>query len=128
MPLASWVLHRDEYLDELMRLEGRGRYEHLCAGCNTPFPNFRCKDCIHGALWCQACLVKRHSQSPLHVIEVRFLSYIFLFVSDGCNVDVEWPLFSVVFVEDSWSSCSARSSPRSLLSYKTTWAQRFRCD
>jgi hypothetical protein len=112
IPLASWVLHRDKYLDELMRLEGRGRYEHLCAGCNTPFPNFRCKDCIHGALWCQACLVKRHSQSPLHVIEVRFLLSIFLFVSDGCNVVVEWPLFSAVFMFSS-------VIPPPLLSYKT---------
>ena len=54
---------------------------------------------------------------------VRFLSYIFLFVSHRCNVDVEWPLLSAVFIEDSWSSHSAWSSPRLLLSYKTTWAQ-----
>ena len=101
-----------------MRLEGRGRYEHLCAGCNTPFPNFRCKDCIHGALWCQACLVKRHPQSPLHVIEVRFL---FLFVSDGCNVVVEWPLFSAVFMFSS-------VIPPVITVLQNTWAQRFHCD
>ena len=53
-----------------MCLEGRGGYERACAGCNKPFPNYRCKDCTHGALWCQLCLVKRHSQSPLHIVEV----------------------------------------------------------
>jgi hypothetical protein len=80
VPLASWVLHRDEYLDELMCLEGRGRYERSCAGCNTPFPNFRCKDCTHGALWCQVCLVKRHAQSPLHVIEVCEVSIVYFYL------------------------------------------------
>ncbi|KIM82772.1 hypothetical protein PILCRDRAFT_7683 [Piloderma croceum F 1598] len=70
VPLATWLDYRDEYLDDLMCLEGRGNYQQACAGCNAPFPNFRCKDCTLGALWCQACLVKRHSQSPLHIVEM----------------------------------------------------------
>lgn len=53
-----------------MCLEGRGRYQVSCAGCRDSFPNYRCKDCTHGALWCKKCLVTRHAQSPLHNVEV----------------------------------------------------------
>lgn len=70
VPLATWVDHREEYLDEMMGLEGRGRFQSSCAGCRETFPEYRCKDCTHGALWCQKCLVQRHSQNPLHIVEV----------------------------------------------------------
>ncbi|KAF7965306.1 hypothetical protein HWV62_44514 [Athelia sp. TMB] len=40
IPLATWAPFRDEYLDELMGLEGRGRFGSTCSGCgkwNTRF-------------------------------------------------------------------------------------------
>lgn len=53
-----------------MGLEGRERFGSSCAGCHTSFPEYRCKDCTHGALWCQACIVRNHSQCPLHIVQV----------------------------------------------------------
>ncbi|KAF7971125.1 hypothetical protein HWV62_21998 [Athelia sp. TMB] len=61
IPLATWEEHRDEYLDELMGLDGRGRFQSNCAGCTKQrFPEYRCKDCTHGPLWCKDCLLKQH--------------------------------------------------------------------
>jgi hypothetical protein len=54
-----------------MSLEGRGRFAKKCMGCRTPFPTYRCKDCMHGALFCKNCLLVRHHQVPLHNVEVR---------------------------------------------------------
>jgi hypothetical protein len=54
-----------------MTLEGRGSFHSFCAGCRAPMPRYRCKDCMVGPLWCQTCLVERHDQSPLHLVEVR---------------------------------------------------------
>lgn len=71
-PLQTWLGYRDEYLDECMALEGQGRWAKSCAGCQKPFPQFRCKDCTHGALWCKECLLLTHHQNPLHSIEVRY--------------------------------------------------------
>lgn len=70
VPLATWAKYRDHYLDEVMGLEGKGRFQSGCAGCGEPAA-YRCKDCIHGALWCKGCLVYKHRANPLHVIEVR---------------------------------------------------------
>lgn len=69
-PLQTWLSHRDEYLDECIRLEGRGSFASRCAGCSSSFPAYRCNDCTHGALWCQKCLVVRHAHSPLHTVQV----------------------------------------------------------
>ncbi|KAF8503805.1 hypothetical protein F5888DRAFT_1606584, partial [Russula emetica] len=66
--LKTWVKYRDNYLDECMRLEGRGSFHSTCTGCQTAIPRYRCKDCTMGPLWCQACLVERHDQSPLHIM------------------------------------------------------------
>lgn len=70
IPLDTWKKYRDEYLDECMVLEGRGKFSHACVGCKQASPQYRCRDCMHGALWCQDCIVVRHDQSPLHRIEV----------------------------------------------------------
>lgn len=78
VPLSAWVDLRDHYLDELMGLEGKGRFQAMCARCGELEPAFRCKDCMHGALYCQDCMVVVHSSTPLHVVEVSIL-YITLF-------------------------------------------------
>ena len=70
VPLKTWVKYRDDYLDECMFIESRGTFYSSCAGCRALMPQYRCKDCTLGPLWCQACLLQRHDQSPLHLVEV----------------------------------------------------------
>lgn len=58
-----------------MSLEGRGRFQSRCSGCGKGSPEYRCRDCTYGPLWCQSCLVCRHAQNPLHVVQVSPLSH-----------------------------------------------------
>ena len=70
-PLLGFKRHRQEYLDEEIRLEGRRGLSALpCPGCNHRSPQFRCEDCSGGEILCQACMVKRHEILPLHVVKV----------------------------------------------------------
>lgn len=73
--MTTWTLHRDEYLDEQMRSEGRGDNATSCAGtCEGEAP-YRCTDCLSGAMWCLNCIKLRHDQTPLHFIEVSIYVY-----------------------------------------------------
>ena len=72
-PLLGFKRHRQEYLDEELRLEGRRGLSTLpCPGCNHRSPQFRCEDCSGGEMLCQACMVKRHEILPLHVVKVSW--------------------------------------------------------
>jgi hypothetical protein len=71
VPPKTWIDYRDDYLNECMILEGRGPFHDLCADCRAPNPLYKCKECTLGPLWCQLCMLKRHSQLPLHLVEVR---------------------------------------------------------
>ena len=77
--------YRDEYLDECMVLEGRGKFTKGCAGCNKPFPSYCCRDCKLGPLWCKNCIVRRHDQSPLHCIEVCGQLSVFHCIINSCD-------------------------------------------
>ncbi|KAI0039084.1 hypothetical protein FA95DRAFT_1657962 [Auriscalpium vulgare] len=71
-PLLSWIPLRDEYLDEVLRLEGRGPYAtaNQCPRCTTDAdPSIRCSDCVGGELLCVPCILKLHSRNPLHRVE-----------------------------------------------------------
>jgi len=74
-PLVTWKQYRNEYLDACIMLEGRGRYSACCAGwgCNESNAIFRCCDCFGLALYCQTCILRRHDDQPLHIIEVSVL-------------------------------------------------------
>ncbi|KAJ7024617.1 hypothetical protein C8F04DRAFT_1270161 [Mycena alexandri] len=65
---------RDETLDEWLRSEGRGssKFYETCGECRAPNPQFRCsrQTCFGPGLYCQACIVRLHRQSPMHTIEV----------------------------------------------------------
>lgn len=75
--------YRSQYLDELIRHEGRAdfRHETECYDCKQQNIEeelrgkslYRCKDCYTPDLVCASCCVKRHSQDPFHCIEVRLL-------------------------------------------------------
>ncbi|KAF7368021.1 hypothetical protein MSAN_00867900 [Mycena sanguinolenta] len=79
-PMCQWWQRRQCFLDELIRLEGRGPYCHQtkCAGdCSADLASVihRCKDCFTDALFCQPCLVECHRDNPLHRVEIW---------TDGC--------------------------------------------
>jgi hypothetical protein len=87
-PLKQWIPLRDEYLDELLRLEGRGEFTSpTCPSCvydafdvfddsSTPsLPSIQCQDCFTGELLCEKCCMRLHQQHPLHIIEVSIFKY-----------------------------------------------------
>ncbi|KAL0057538.1 hypothetical protein AAF712_015825 [Marasmius tenuissimus] len=73
IPLLTWSReYRDGYLDWNMITEGRGRiyYKHrTCGRCNSTRANWRCLDCFGLRLVCRECLIKAHTDEPLHRIE-----------------------------------------------------------
>ncbi|KAJ7775778.1 hypothetical protein B0H14DRAFT_2401678, partial [Mycena olivaceomarginata] len=60
------------YLEEILRLEGRGdcRSDLTCRLCNRGRPDHRCRTCLGGGeLMCGLCIVTAHARLPFHVIE-----------------------------------------------------------
>ncbi|KAH8102763.1 hypothetical protein DFH11DRAFT_1735402 [Phellopilus nigrolimitatus] len=66
--LADWVPFRAAYLDELVRLDGRGMCTS-CYKCLSAEAPWRCLDCFGAPSSCEQCLVDSHNHSPLHRIE-----------------------------------------------------------
>ncbi|KAJ7434713.1 hypothetical protein FB451DRAFT_1063154 [Mycena latifolia] len=69
---------RDEFLDEMLRLKGRGdpiAYA-ACAGCGAADPTFRCEHQLcHGVqMCCQACIVEQHKLLPTHWWDGEFFT------------------------------------------------------
>jgi hypothetical protein len=56
-PMLTWATHQDEYLDEVLRLEGRGYLAvySTCGGCWGLDPTFRCEHqmCNGSGLFCK---------------------------------------------------------------------------
>ncbi|KAH9828984.1 uncharacterized protein C8Q71DRAFT_718824 [Rhodofomes roseus] len=69
-PLKEWTNHIDEWLAELIRLEGRGSFaSETCAGCLSTETLYRCEDCCDLQLFCRDCTVSRHQCNPFHRVE-----------------------------------------------------------
>ncbi|KAI0348910.1 hypothetical protein OH77DRAFT_1465897 [Trametes cingulata] len=70
-PMSAWLPFCEEYLDELLRLEGRGQFGRAatCPMCTDGVPEYRCQECLTGRLLCKACLLKTHALLPLHRIQ-----------------------------------------------------------
>lgn len=89
-PLALWKVHRDEYLEELIRLEGRGDLLRRCPTCppdgESGRPQYRCRDCFATDLVCLACCLSAHRDRPLDIIEVRFF-FLMMIRFDEVNRD-----------------------------------------
>ncbi|KAJ7121758.1 hypothetical protein C8R43DRAFT_1136439 [Mycena crocata] len=73
-PFRTWVRdYRSSYLDEVLRLEGRGGEENHgeCGGCGEAAARFRCEHqmCYGPGMFCQRCIVLRHQVLPLHWIQ-----------------------------------------------------------
>lgn len=77
-PLRTWMRHRNDYLDEAMRAEGRGKkaLDTGCRGCWLAEGTVRCEDCFGGELWCRPCTVTRHAMLPLHLVKVCYNVYL----------------------------------------------------
>jgi hypothetical protein len=69
-PLLAWIPERQTFLDETLRLEGRGTPESLCC-CGLFAPHFRCRDCFGTEMFCHECVLRNHTRNPLHRIDVR---------------------------------------------------------
>ncbi|KAF8976196.1 hypothetical protein BDQ17DRAFT_1395169 [Cyathus striatus] len=70
--LNEWVNYQDEFLDELLRHDGKGDYisEDKCSECKKENGSYKCKDCFHGCLLqCRKCIIRGHKNLPLHRIE-----------------------------------------------------------
>ncbi|KII83424.1 hypothetical protein PLICRDRAFT_180503 [Plicaturopsis crispa FD-325 SS-3] len=73
-PLKQWMPLRDEYLAELLRLEGRGDFpSDVCRSCPPGRAAgqacIRCEECFDGSLTCKQCCVEQHARNPLHLIQ-----------------------------------------------------------
>ncbi|THU95085.1 hypothetical protein K435DRAFT_667146, partial [Dendrothele bispora CBS 962.96] len=74
-PMRTFVRNREDYLNVMMILKGRG--DHVPETCPTCPPDkepttpvFRCMDCFQGPLSCQDCCIEQHVAHPLHRIQV----------------------------------------------------------
>ncbi|KAG2031785.1 hypothetical protein BDR03DRAFT_936229 [Suillus americanus] len=68
-PLLVWIPERQTFLDETLRLEGRGTPESLCC-CGLFAPHFRCRDCFGTEMFCHECVLCNHTRNPLHRIDM----------------------------------------------------------
>ncbi|KAF8176874.1 hypothetical protein K438DRAFT_1588036 [Mycena galopus ATCC 62051] len=69
-PVKSWIPHRDDILDGLIRLEGRGIWwTEGCSRCREPNAAWRCEDCFGGRLLCTSCIMEKHRNEPLHLLQ-----------------------------------------------------------
>jgi hypothetical protein len=73
-PLRQWTEdHRETYLVEMLRQEGRSDYTEAttCSRCLRGTADHRCITCMGGGeLLCDSCTVATHLQLPFHTIQV----------------------------------------------------------
>ena len=92
-PLLTWSkLDREDYLSELLRLEGQCGVSDVCPGCKLQAAGFRCEDCFGLHMYCQECTVTRHSEHPLHRLRVRGNEHgcILLILVTGMEWQILW--------------------------------------
>ncbi|KAG1798028.1 hypothetical protein EV424DRAFT_1475028 [Suillus variegatus] len=68
-PLLAWIPEHQTFLDEMMRLNGRGS-EGVTCSCGGVLPEFRCCDCHGTRMFCHECMLQNHMYHPLHRIEM----------------------------------------------------------
>lgn len=68
----DWLEDREQFLSEVLRLEGRGGASEFCLRCqNGSLAEYRCLDCDGNDLICKACILALHERCSLHRPEVR---------------------------------------------------------
>ncbi|KAL1658890.1 hypothetical protein GGF50DRAFT_131419 [Schizophyllum commune] len=72
-PLREFTKYIDEYVEELMRANGRGdAAEHACPTCDPDDPQpalYRCTECTGISMYCASCIVQVHAKRPFCRIE-----------------------------------------------------------
>ncbi|KAJ6480697.1 hypothetical protein C8R47DRAFT_1218545 [Mycena vitilis] len=73
-PLFGWIPLQDEYLGEVIRLEGRGDVcTTHCPTCPASVPRetprYRCMDCFIPDLFCKECCLASHTRHPFDRIQ-----------------------------------------------------------
>lgn len=71
-PLLTWMEDRDDFLRELIHLEGRNGVT-ACLFCKTGPTIYHCDDFLRIDLYCKMCIVSRHASQPVHLIKVSVL-------------------------------------------------------
>ncbi|KAJ3831646.1 hypothetical protein F5878DRAFT_647455, partial [Lentinula raphanica] len=68
-PLLEWRAHADDYLAEMIRVEGRGdsNVERCCLCEQEKTALFRCMECFSEDLICEDCCREKHEDRPLDV-------------------------------------------------------------
>jgi hypothetical protein len=74
--MSQWRELRDEFGDELHRLDSRGEaylQDARCIQCGTSsHVSFRCTECCYGHMLCSSCICVCHTRLPFHQIQVWF--------------------------------------------------------
>lgn len=73
--MLQWVAdgRPQEFLYEMVRLEGRGDTAGSACACGTMEEVvYACKDCWGTRLECSECVLNNHSRLPFHRLKVRF--------------------------------------------------------
>ncbi|GBE83267.1 hypothetical protein SCP_0503150 [Sparassis crispa] len=66
-PLREWVPEIDNYLAEMLHLEGRcGFNSGRCKFCEEGPAMIHCQDCFEIAIYCRTCAVNFHRLNPFH--------------------------------------------------------------
>ncbi|KAJ7769085.1 hypothetical protein DFH07DRAFT_954323 [Mycena maculata] len=72
-PLRQWATdHREEFLAEMLRLEGRGDHTQYprCPRCGKDDAEYRCENCVSGGeMMCSGCVLDAHRLLPFHKVQ-----------------------------------------------------------
>ncbi|KAJ8473447.1 hypothetical protein ONZ45_g16298 [Pleurotus djamor] len=69
-PLKEWLPFQSEYLEELLR--GEGRATNTCDGCSSALAvteGVLCEECFGRGVLCRKCCIETHIHQPLHRIK-----------------------------------------------------------
>lgn len=131
-PLAQWVPLRDEYLAEVLRLEGRGDVaKDFCPACPGPeraaSPEYRCADCLHPDLVCASCCVCLHSDHLLHRIEVSLTRQLVGRFTD-CGIEVDRAILHTHLAPIAGIARAAQAFGMQRMYAASAWPSRFYSD
>ena len=69
--IRQWELYCDQFLEELIILEGRGPWaSEICVRCSLRPDKYECIDCSGHQVKCRLCMVECHVCLPFHHIQV----------------------------------------------------------
>jgi len=89
-PIQDWLPHRQSYLEEMLRHDGRqGLGTQRCDDCHNDMAEYICQDCAHRRQYCKSCIVENHRYLPLHRIQVSWKLNSGVHVLTVCSAGLE---------------------------------------